>query len=541
MRFKEVLEYVCQPKRGALLDLDEVMAFLERTRSGDVPVYIAGGDFFVYGIVVPEDLLVGDFIEDIMGWNFGIPGGYGYGYVLNREPIEPEFSEPLEHLRSSVLEGGRPTMFLRHHEIRGTYLEPEQRLIHVLGLHAHPEKASWCAVNHLGELVPVLQSAMSEGWFCTLERGALDKFLVLSRSCLVRVVDVTVRGIFPTATTEGTRVSRPESEIYLRTLTSGGDPVVARGFDVVRVSPDGRRRALLSILGKEPREYATFVINDFKRGQIREVSSNPDCIGNYFVASEFPFGTSPAFFKAEVLTQYRTDPVRFKVLPDSVECAGAWRLPYYLNEEGQVHAYLIDLSHVPFEEQLRWKAFNEAPRGGISKVAYQQDFEAKWDGGYDPLVSLRTVLLGFPQNQVWALGHLPETRTVDFLGYVVTESKKELEDQVGALTQIVVEGVSRSHVNALADALGCRDKQLGSLKQLARVMDTLGVASEDRDWILKPMFEMQELRSAFVAHRGTGSVPGDQRAYWRLMLQRTDKAMRKLAELVTTGVFVRPT
>ncbi len=92
---------------------------------------------------------------------------------------------------------------------------------------------------------------------------------------------------------------------------------------------------------------------------------------------------------------------------------------------------------------------------------------------------------------VWALGKLPTTRNLDFLGYVVTESQEEFEDQVLALAQIVVEGLKRGDINSLADALGCRDMQLGSIKQLAKVMESLGVAQDARDTIILPLVDIR--------------------------------------------------
>lgn len=167
--------------------------------------------------------------------------------------------------------------------------------------------------------------------------------------------------------------------------------------------------------------------------------------------------------------------------------------------------------------------------------------------GLDPLVSLKEILEDFPAEDstgnlcsLWALGSLPETRNLDFLGYVVTDARKELEDQILALVQIVIEGLSRGEINRLADALGCRDAQLGSLKQFGKVLDALGIPVETRDLVLVPLIELYGHRSRSVAHRGTGSIAADQKNYFRGALERCDKAMRTLAELVRAGTFTQP-
>jgi hypothetical protein len=40
-----------------------------------------------------------------------------------------------------------------------------------------------------------------------------------------------------------------------------------------------------------------------------------------------------------------------------------------VNEEGQIHAYIVDLRNLPYEERLHWKAYNEPPKAGITIVA----------------------------------------------------------------------------------------------------------------------------------------------------------------------------
>ena len=153
-----------------------------------------------------------------------------------------------------------------------------------------------------------------------------------------------------------------------------------------------------------------------------------------------------------------------------------------MNGEGLVHAYLCDLSILPYPEQLKWKAHNVEPEGGLAKRAWERDFMAQWSTDYDPLLSLRQILQEFPNKDdkgmasaLWALGTPPQGRDLNFLGYVVTSSKKVFEDQITALAQIIVEGLSRGEVNRLADELECRDKTLGSLKQLGKVLETLKV------------------------------------------------------------------
>ncbi|WP_044124416.1 hypothetical protein, partial [Vibrio cholerae] len=98
-------------------------------------------------------------------------------------------------------------------------------------------------------------------------------------------------------------------------------------------------------------------------------------------------------FKPEVLLKYKTDRDRYTLNSRSVYCRGAWELKTFdVNSAGQVHTYLIYLSHLPYEEQLHWKQYNERPKAPISKRAMENDIEGKWSNDYDALLSLKDKL-----------------------------------------------------------------------------------------------------------------------------------------------------
>ena len=84
----------------------------------------------------------------------------------------------------------------------------------------------------------------------------------------------------------------------------------------------------------------------------------------------------------------------------SIRARNSWYLETYdINEVGQVHTYLIYLSRLPYEEQLYWKSFNEAPTAPISKRAFATDFQGEFYGEYDPLSSLRYALREFTSKK----------------------------------------------------------------------------------------------------------------------------------------------
>ncbi|KAB2822970.1 MAG: hypothetical protein F9K51_07775, partial [Candidatus Dadabacteria bacterium] len=138
------------------------------------------------------------------------------------------------------------------------------------------------------------------------------------------------------------------------------------------------------------RRYASFKIYDRKNNKNVEASCSPEHLSNYFQKSDLPWEISPAFFRPEVLHRFKADPEKYAMDDRSISCRGAWYLKSYdINDAGQVHAYIGDLAHLPFEEQMYWQSFNEWPKGTISKRAHQNDILGEFSTEYDPLNAIK--------------------------------------------------------------------------------------------------------------------------------------------------------
>lgn len=96
------------------------LSFLANSVSGNVPIYISGPAFFLYGVMVPSSRLAGEYGMDLMAWNFSPSSGWGYGVeyeTVGSERIEkPTLFPPLDHTGTSTLENAEPVLFLRHFE-----------------------------------------------------------------------------------------------------------------------------------------------------------------------------------------------------------------------------------------------------------------------------------------------------------------------------------------------------------------------------------------------------------------------------------------
>lgn len=347
-------------------------------------------------------------------------------------------------------------------------------------------------------------------------------------------------------------ISDENTEIYARNILFCGKSLQVeagslRGFQIIR-NKKTYDEVMSVNTGKDEREFATFVAYDRKHGKVCELSCNPAQLGDYFVESDFPLEISPVFFKPEVLAKYKQDPDKYTVKQRSISCRCSWYLKTYdINEAGQVHTYLVYLGHLPFKEQLYWKSFNEPPKASISKRAFTTDIIGTWDTSYDPLEELKALLNKFPSVQhngksiaIWSFPKGEGDHVLDKLHYVITESKKEWQDQLLELAKLVVDGFKKRVIRKIAATLDGDDPQLGSLKLLVACLYARSVDDDIINEIMKPLFSLWEIRSALSAHGG-GTIPEkDLKADYRRTVTDIHNSMNVLARLIRKGFLNIP-
>ena len=244
------------------------------------------------------------------------------------------------------------------------------------------------------------------------------------------------------------------------------------------------------------RQYATFVINDWRNGKVHEVSTDPAHSANYFndENNSLPYETSPAFFRAEVLSKYKADRDKYTINEEHgfISCRGAWHLKSYsVNEDGQVHAYLCDLRNLPYQEQLYWKSNNEEPRGGISKRAYENDFEGVWASEDTPLERILYMLI--KDEAILAKINTP-----------VSSSRDEWAQSFLDLSIAVIENFRTKPIRGILSqkniAFEKTDRTLALLERLLRSRDSGGGHRTG----LEGLRQAQSIRSKVQSHsRGT--------------------------------------
>lgn len=557
MRLEDVVDYLATaagvPDDDKFLEwttCQDAFDFVAASTDGDIPLVVLGRPAFLASVLIPAHRLTGDYMQDLLGWNFTpMVGETGYAHISGKPVLYSGF----HHVGSAVLEGAEALVFHRHFDGyprgRERYFEIDQRFVQASAIHRVEDRKAYCRLDELGNLEDIVRIYQRGSWsVVTIRRSALDLYLYATGSVLVRLFE------FDRYREIGGIVGRPSTELVLATEDAiaqlarfGTEPNIRgaylRGAHVIRASEGTAERFEQQAQGRKlSREYATFVIQDLKHGDVREWFSDPAQLGNYFVQSDLPLEVSPAFFRAEVLVKYKQDSERFTVDQWQVLCRGQWSLPYKLNDAGQVFAYIKNLSSIPYQEQLHWKSYNEAPTAPIPENVVKTDFLGEFlDEVDDPLEDLKNVLRGFPaathsgQNMaLWEPGEVGLERAFDEVHYVHTESRDEYLNEVGALSRCVVEGLQTKPLRALADHLGCYNPQHASIALLAACLRARGTNEGVVHEVIEPLQQLQTERLP-GAHRSNRVVRGSAR--YRALVQSVRDSLKLLSDLTKAGVL----
>jgi hypothetical protein len=336
---------------------------------------------------------------------------------------------------------------------------------------------------------------------------------------------------------------------------NGGKHCHLRGFQYLSV-PSGEENSLRQELeGAKPREYCSFIIQDWKNKRISECSSDPEFLANYFTKSDLPYETSPAFFSREVLRKYKDTPEKYTIDKDKIYCRGAWQLQYGINDMGQVHAYICYLSYLPYKEQLYWKHYNEEPKAGLSATTVARDFYAEFvTDPFDPLSELKTLLVSFPSIEgkceygpIW---RPPNKDIVEQLIYMTGDSQKEWENDIHLLDKAVVEGLNARSLRKIVQSLSPilpNTETLRSIKLLGELLRLKDIAEDIREDVIAPLEELHMIRSKVFGHRKgedaseiIASILTTHKTFSkheRHLVGKLYTSMRIFAELIQKGVL----
>ncbi|MFT5592622.1 MAG: hypothetical protein ACI8SR_000984 [Oceanicoccus sp.] len=488
--------------------------YLENEAKEDyVIIYASLPHTFIHSVFIPQQAPNEEIIKDLRKWSYNPHSSWSQVCTSDEAWIEP----PLSNSGSEILKTGEQIIFGRYFEgvnSNKNYYELNQKLAHILGIHFMPERNAWCKLDDHGDIFDVFKIVDIEGLprneagtIICAKKEELSEYVSIESLALIRMFDFTrykSGDFFGWGKNKESKDFEKTGSIYGSLSVVPGTGSYSRGFQLIDLSLS-KKHIVNRIWGdpndENPKKYCTYIAQDWKNKVITEISCDPGGLANYFTESDLPFEITPVFFKPEVLTKYKSDRAKYKLETRAVGCRASWHLKTFdINSAGQVHTYLIYLSHLPYEEQLHWKQYNEKPKAPLSERAIATDFDGKFYDEYDPLPSLKHKLNKLNSEGVdwWVLR---DTNAPGKVHYPYTASKDEWAEEILNLDQLLVEGLQEKWLRKKAKELGCKpDARLRALKLLEVILVALGFEEDHSREIMTPFHVVHNLRSVLKGH-----------------------------------------
>jgi hypothetical protein len=464
--------------------------------------------------------------EALIDGDYSASDGWKISYDLSQtSELIPELEG-----RSGPLGLGEPLYFIR--QFKGfkaeseDYFEINQQLSTSLGLHWVSEKNSYCSLNRLGESVPeIFMKITTDLSILIIKRSFLDRFLSVTGMVLLRCFEYRKLDI-----DSNSQLLAPPFEIYpedpnfcfkkyLFGKQGSNNGFFIRGYNIVHYKKSYIQIEQEEADAENNNAPLNFIIKDIKNeGKKITTSLKRENLASYFEESNKPWGSSPVFFKSDVLNKYKQDPEKYTILERTITCRGGWRLQYDINAQGQVHAMAVHLIDLPYSELCYWFSFNAEPKGDISERSYQTDFLGKVSTELGLINKLKQALVNLteikikPENEpLWRPHNNDIEETFFGFFYVTSDNHNDWQECILDLYRIVIEGFSQIIVK-ISERLKCRDKTLkGSINILEQCLVTLNVDNDLVEKIIPPLRDLITARNHHTkAHRGKDKAELDK-------------------------------
>ena len=489
------------------------LSFLEsNTQSQEIVVDGSLEYSFVYSMVFPEDFINPLDENDLLGLNLSphsLAASYTWGGGRDDVWIERRTSET----DSKILAKGSHLIYER--TFQGwcgedrDYFELSQEYAHLEDLHWRPERSSYCRFDEQGDLKPIVsitrRNSTDKISLVTFDRSSLDSYLAVSNQVLVRIFDFTLldKSIFSGwGSGDETVINNNNTLFYKQKIHDNA--AYTTGVQIVRPR---RPKSLIfseikrSVYGETDKNHLEFIAFDFRKKQLKKISTDPKETVNYFEAknNDLPYELSPAFFKPEVLLKYKADKEKYTVGERKIHCRATWTLRAFdVNEAGQVFAYICDLRKLPSSELLYWLSFNEKPKASISERAYENDFKGEFFSFTDPLEKIKNISLDWNRNK-YSWWNLQNDNLIDNTTVPLTSSRDEWAESFLALTKLINEGfIVKDLRKRLREKNVPIEKTEGSLSLLEKIINSHGGIKEPLK--LDGLREAQRIRSKVKSH-----------------------------------------
>lgn len=485
-------------------------------RSDEIIIFSNVGQTYVNAVLVPLASLSPETFKELEHASIDPTAHWALEHVSGGgQPDRMYLSDPLDDRGCKALVGGEQLVFRRQFigvDKGPPRTELSQRLVQALDLYFMEEHDAYCRLDSNGDVEPIIKlhdlsgsGAQSSAMLVTIAAEQMHRYMAVTETALAVKFDFTryrPNGMFCGWHQPDSGEHAGDDISYHTGVQVGAS--FANGALVVR--PVLTKEMIIARSRREwdgtDKQYATFKAHDWKNNRLAEISCAPTALASYFdEGSGLPFQTTPAFFRPDVLAKYKSDPEKYTLEHRSISARGGWYLKSYdVNEEGQVHAYLYDLANLPYSEQLYWQSFNEWPKTGISKRAFETDFQGSFDSTPDPLLDLK--------YEISKLDHLapdwwkPRGEAAgQAVHYPVSASPEEWSNAMLALDQLVVEGFVVKELRSRLQAEGKKpDNSWGSIRLLQEWLIRAGLDAEDAAATVEPLKRAHFFRSKAKGH-----------------------------------------
>jgi hypothetical protein len=520
-------EYEGWLQQGALRDL----LAKQREQGTDALLLAAarsdGGHLYLHSVLARRRVIenIAD-KERLAHWDWNTFDASTCGLVTGGgKPPRVEFDPPRGHIGPAdapIL--GIQLVFERSfsgREVDQKYAEINSALVHAHGLHWTPEKRAWCRFDDDGNVEPVIHRYEHDEdgvhvEVIAIRRDVIELHLSAWDGVLVQLFDTTCVDENFSMYGGGHRIVVDSAAGIA--MQEHVDPTRAsyhRGTHVIPARESSEDcGARLVAESDRPKDYESFLISDVKNGGLVECRCDRTSLASYFEPeSKLPFQISPVFFNADVLDRYKANPKKYLLTDRTITCRHAWSLKTYdVNEAGQVHTYICYLGDLPHSEQKYWQAFNEAPKGSISKRAFTTDIKGEFETEHDPMRALRSLVASIGMRRLPWFSPRSED-ALNELHYPITESAKLWGEAISALDKCVVEGLVRKFFEKVINgtAMGPLDEKIQSIGALQRALQTKGLSEDDAKEIVAPFRDIRNWRSKLTGAHTSGSEAGEIR------------------------------
>ena len=150
------------------------------------------------------------------------------------------------------------------------------------------------------------------------------------------------------------------------------------------IKPFPKSKSGFGDFAEEP-EYVEFIVDVDENADEVCYTCNPYKLDDHpGENSDTAWKLTLVHFRKQVLDKYYSEPNKYNVSDSIVRC-GLWSMKLDNHDPDKVCAFLDHLGiHLPYAEQLHWRAYNIPPEGGMSETFYRRMVKGEWANSNQP-------------------------------------------------------------------------------------------------------------------------------------------------------------